>query len=851
MLALPFACAALLSCGDDPADPVAPPVPEEPPRPAAISISPAAVQLSALGDTARLTADIRDQFGRPLQGAQVSWASGDPAVAAVDVAGLVTAVANGEAAVTATSGEAAATVQVAVRQVTASVAVSPEELRLTALGDTARLSAEVRDARGHSIADPDVAWTSDNPSVARIDETGLVTAVADGEARVTATSGEADEGISVLVRQSAASATIAPGRLDFEALGDTARVSASIRDARGHAIPGLDVAWSSSDPAVVAVDGTGLVTAIGTGDAVVTAAAGGAEATVPAAVRQKPSSVAIKPGRLDLAALGDTARLLATIRDARGHAIPGLDVAWRSSAAAVAVVDGAGLVTAVGNGDAAVTAAAGEAEATVPIGVRQAAASLAIAPGELSLIAPGDTARVSATVRDAGGSPIEDAEVAWSSSDPAIITVDETGLVVAIARGEATVTAISGEVDRTVSVAVRQSAHSVPCVEGRAGRYPCDGVDLISHVSPGGLRPGAPVQHLNDAWGWTDPVAGTEYALVGRTDGLSIVDLSDPWHPRPLAFLPSPTAPSEWRDVKVHADHAYVVADQAPGHGVQILDLTRLRDLDEFTELAADGRYTRVSSVHNIAINEETGFAYAVGSQDGGETCGGGLHMIDLSNPTMPVFAGCHHTRGTGWLGTGYTHDVQCVTYHGPDRAYTGREICVGSNETRVVVSDVTDKSDPITLSTAAYPSASYVHQGWFDEDHRFFYQNDELDEYYGLVAKSRTMVWDLTDLDDPVLAEQHLGPSRAVDHNLYVRGDLLYASNYTFGVRILDISTRRSPTQTAFFDTVPYTNEASLDGAWSNYPYFESGLLIVTSIAEGLFVLRLQGLSPMTASNR
>ncbi|WP_419940584.1 choice-of-anchor B family protein [Candidatus Palauibacter sp.] len=636
--------------------------------------------------------------------------------------------------------------------------------------------------------------------------------------------------------------SISPATIQLSALGETAQVTAEIRDQFGSPLQGAQVAWSSSDPAVATVDGAGLVTAIDNGEGPVTATSGQANATVPVSVRQLAASVAVAPDRLSIEALGDTARLTAVIRDSRGNVIPGAHVAWASSAPGVATVDGNGLVTAIGNGEAAVTATSGEAEATAPLTVRQSAASAAIAPDELALVAPGDTARASATVRDAGGSTVEDAPVTWSSSDPAIVTVDETGLVTAIARGRATVTATSGQTDGAVSVAVLQSVRSVVCVDGRASFYPCDGVDLLGRVSAGGLRPGRPTRDLNDVWGWTDPLTGKEYALVGRTDGLAIVDLSDPSDPRPLAFLPSPTAPSVWRDVKVYADHAYVVADAAPGHGIQILDLTRVRGLDQFTEIGEDGRYTKVNSVHNIAINEETGFAYAVGGRDGGETCGGGLHMIDLTNPKMPAFAGCHATPGTGGGGTtGYTHDVECVTYHGPDAAYAGREICVGSNETRVVVSDVTDKSDPTTLSIADYPNSSYVHQGWLDEDHRFFYQNDELDEYYGLVSNSRMLVWDLTDLDDPVLAGEHYGPNRAIDHNIYVRGDILYSSNYNFGIRILDITTRETPVQFAFFDTVPGTNEPDFTGSWSNYPYFESGVLIVSSMGEGLFVLRLQ----------
>ena len=328
---------------------------------------------------------------------------------------------------------------------------------------------------------------------------------------------------------------------------------------------------------------------------------------------------------------------------------------------------------------------------------------------------------------------------------------------------------------------------------------------------------------------------------VGRSDGLSIVDLSNPVEPRPIAFLASHTGSSVWRDMKVYADHAYVVADYNGEHGMQFLDLTRLRGLTEFTQLQPDGRYTRVSEVHNLAINEETGFAYAVGSGGGEDSCGGGLHMIDLSDPKNPSFAGCHTVAGTGRIGTGYTHDVQCVVYRGPDAEHAGQEICVGSNETAIVVLDVTDKTNPTTLSTGSYADHGYVHQGWLSEDHRYFYQNDELDEQFGYASRTRMLVWDLADLDDPVLAVGHLGPSGAIDHNLYVHGDVIYHSNYTYGVRIVDISDRANPVEAGYFDTVPAHNDKEFTGSWSTYPYFESGIFVATSWHEGLFVLRLQ----------
>ena len=215
----------------------------------------------------------------------------------------------------------------------------------------------------------------------------------------------------------------------------------------------------------------------------------------------------------------------------------------------------------------------------------------------------------------------------------------------------------------------------------------------------------------NDLWGWTEPGTGREIALVGMTDRTAFVDLSNPVNPVLLGQLPLPEGAiaSTWRDMKVYADHVFVVADGAGEHGMQVFDLGHLRGLEgtEPVTFSEDARYTRIGSAHNIVINEETGFAYSVGSNGGGETCGGGLHMIDVRDPKTPGFAGCFQDATTGQQRTGYSHDAQCVVYRGPDEDYVGREICLGANETALSIADVTDKSNPVAVSRASYPNVA------------------------------------------------------------------------------------------------------------------------------------------------
>ncbi len=381
----------------------------------------------------------------------------------------------------------------------------------------------------------------------------------------------------------------------------------------------------------------------------------------------------------------------------------------------------------------------------------------------------------------------------------------------------------------------------VECLEGAAAGYACDHVDLLAFLPREEMGAGRGIR-LNDVWGWTDPASGREIGIVGRMDGVSFVEVTDPNRPRYLGDLPMTpgSAANTWRDIKVFKDHAFVVADGAGAHGMQIFDLTQLLAVTDPRTFEPTTLYSEVQSVHNVAINEETGFAYLVGASGDGETCGGGSHIVDINDPLRPSFAGCFAHGGTGRRGTGNTHDAQCVVYRGPDERYSGREICVSSNETALSVADVTDKENPVALASADYPNVSYAHQGWFTEDQRYFFSNDELDEVSGATSNTRTLIWDLQDLEDPILIREYMNPTKVTDHNLYVRGDRLYMSNNRAGLRVLDIADPENPTQLGYFDTTPWSADAAgFDGTWSVYPYFESGTVLLSSRREGLFLVR------------
>ncbi|MDG1731008.1 MAG: choice-of-anchor B family protein [Algibacter sp.] len=377
------------------------------------------------------------------------------------------------------------------------------------------------------------------------------------------------------------------------------------------------------------------------------------------------------------------------------------------------------------------------------------------------------------------------------------------------------------------------------CENGFAGNYPCNGYDLMAHMPLSTLASSLTTNTNtiagNDIWGWTDASNGNEYAIVCTTNSTAFVNVTNPINPVFLGRLETETIANSWRDAKIYNNHVFIVADNAGTHGMQVFNLTRLRNITNPPQtFNADFVYNGVTECHNIFINESEGVAYLVGCNiyDGGPV------FIDISNPTNPLEIG-------GFADNGYSHDAQVVTYNGPDTDYTGKQIYIGSNGKRfgankVVIIDVTDKTNPIFISEISYSNPGYAHQGWFTEDMQYFIFGDELDENdFG--TNTRTIIFDFTDLDDPKYKTDYLGASAAIDHNGYVKGNSYFLANYTAGMRVLDITNiaNNSINETGFFDTHPENDGTNFNGAWSVYPYFSSGNIIINDINRGLFIVR------------
>ncbi|WP_299884084.1 choice-of-anchor B family protein [uncultured Lacinutrix sp.] len=370
-----------------------------------------------------------------------------------------------------------------------------------------------------------------------------------------------------------------------------------------------------------------------------------------------------------------------------------------------------------------------------------------------------------------------------------------------------------------------------PCENGMAGNFPCNDYDLMATLSVAEMGAAG---SGNDSWGWTDPVSGREYALVGTSSASVFVDITNTSQLVVVGILPTATVNSSWRDIKVYNNHAFIVSE-ASNHGMQVFDLTRLRNVTNAPEtFTADARYTGFGRAHNIVINEDSGYAYGVGTRlNGTPTFNGGPHFVNIQNPTNPVAAG-------GYADGGYSHDAQVVTYNGPDSDYTGKEILIGSNENEVVIVDITDKANPVGISTISYNNIGYTHQGWFTGDMKYFILGDELDEQ-NFGGNTRALIFDFTDLDNPTFHMEYTGNTPAIDHNGYIHNNTYFQANYRAGVRMIDISNigSNSMTEVGFFDTYPDDNNANFNGAWNVYPYFASGNIVISDIDRGLFIIK------------
>jgi choice-of-anchor B domain-containing protein len=399
--------------------------------------------------------------------------------------------------------------------------------------------------------------------------------------------------------------------------------------------------------------------------------------------------------------------------------------------------------------------------------------------------------------------------------------------------------------------ASEQQHKAAPCVGNQSGGFACQNVSLHAHLPLDQLKPSS--LRGNDVWGFVDLNTGREYAFMGLQNGVAVVDVTNPAAPEQIAFATGSS--TTWRDIKVYQRYdsaakrwrayAYVTADNVQDF-LMVLDLSGLPNGVERVNFSSDFR-----AAHNsYLLNTDYTFGLAQRNEvprlgiSGGEggSPRGSHRLYSLAQPRAPALASAGNQR--------YSHDMASFAVADSRKnsdcvnavAASACEVVADFSETHLDVWDVTNSASPQLLVSHAYTNRGYTHSGWWSEDGRYVYLHDELDEQnHSLNTTLR--VFDMSNLRAPFLAGTWTGPTRAIDHNGFAKGNRYYISNYSEGLTVLDTTNPASPQRIGYFDTYPTGSPVSFVGAWGVYPFFASGTIAVGDINTGLYLLKNEAL--------
>jgi len=386
---------------------------------------------------------------------------------------------------------------------------------------------------------------------------------------------------------------------------------------------------------------------------------------------------------------------------------------------------------------------------------------------------------------------------------------------------------------------------NVNCINNKAGDFNCLNMDLLAHIPLGDFssKPSA----ASDVWGHVDLNDGSEYALIGLLNGIAIVNVTNPSSPIEVGIIAGKN--SSWRDIKVYQyfdtndneykAYAYATIDSTVDN-VTIIDLNNLPhsvSLEEKNNAVAVAHNVYISNVDhtlNLALTNLTPTLQLIGAN----RYEGAFHSYSLKDPNTLT------QLENQVFGNDYTHDGTSLTLN-DNRCPNSLIVCtifIDFNEDEMKLWDITNPDVTDHLSTTTYSdvpvSSQYVHSGWGTEDKKFIFLHDEYDEQKAGL-NSTVRIFSIDDLSNPVQVGQWTGPTRAIDHNGFVRGNRYYMSNYERGLTVLDISDPANPEQVGFFDTYTPSDNAVFAGAWGVYPYLPSGNILVSDINSGLYIIK------------
>ncbi len=311
--------------------------------------------------------------------------------------------------------------------------------------------------------------------------------------------------------------------------------------------------------------------------------------------------------------------------------------------------------------------------------------------------------------------------------------------------------------------------------------FPSLNATLLEHIPLGGF-PSNP-SSASDCWGYVSP-SGREYALIGLREAVAVVEITDPAGPVLVGEISHSN--SNWCDIKTYGTYCYAVNET--GGGLDVIDLSQVdAGIVTLVQRVTDGG---LSTCHNIAVNEESGYLYLL--SPGMLANQGRLVAMDLSNPADPTIAGMVPIAGGGVV-----HDAQIVTY--PGGGIGGQEIAFcSSGSDGLEIYNVTNKGAMVKIADATYPNMSYTHQCWLSDDRQYLYVNDETDNI------NETVIFDVSDFDNPLFVTTYTSGVAATDHNVFYRDGIIYEAEYRAGMRIFDATDPVNPVQVGWIDTFP-----------------------------------------------
>ncbi|HRI59706.1 MAG TPA: choice-of-anchor B family protein [Saprospiraceae bacterium] len=316
-----------------------------------------------------------------------------------------------------------------------------------------------------------------------------------------------------------------------------------------------------------------------------------------------------------------------------------------------------------------------------------------------------------------------------------------------------------------------------------------------------------PGQTLANICGYAQ--GGREYALLGASKGMVVVDVTDPANPVNIVQIPGPEGPpnngSLWKEIKVYQHYAYLTTEA--GGGLQIIDLGNLPSPNlNYHSYTGDGEIAgQLDDIHALHIDTKKGFAYLYG----GTLFGGAAKVVDLNaDPYNPTYAG--KFDALGYVHDGYADNDTLYACH----IYTGL----------LSIVDMSNKSAPVLLGTVQTPG-KFTHNAWLTDDHKHILTTDE-------ETPSFVTSYDISNPDDIKELDRCStnDGNNSIGHNTHVLNDWAVTSWYTDGVAIIDAHRPENLVITGLYDTWAASGPG-FDGCWGVYPFLPSGTVVVSNI--------------------